>query len=174
MDQILSDQEPWRGDAQRLLMFLYAKKGQRSRAIKQYETFRQILAEELDVTPSSETEELIKAIQAGEIRPAAQKAPIAVQLPDFLKQAALSPGKRRLGFVGRQPELAQLDQYLTTAMAGNGQVAFISGEAGMGKSSLLAEFSRRAQKDHPDLVIASGSCNAFSGTGDPHHPFGKS
>ena len=77
------DQEPWRGDAQRLLMFLYAKKGQRSRAIKQYETFRQILAEELDVTPSSETEELIKAIQAGEIHPLPRKLPLLCNFQIF-------------------------------------------------------------------------------------------
>ncbi len=43
-------------------------------------------------------------------------------------------------FVGRQQELAALQQALERAGAGHGQVVAVVGEAGVGKSRLLYEF----------------------------------
>ena len=74
-------------------------------------------------------------------------------------------------FVRRTHELDQLDDYLVEAFAGNGQIAFITGGAGRGKTSLLAEFARRAQKTHNDLIVANGNGNFFAGSGDPFLPF---
>ena len=74
-------------------------------------------------------------------------------------------------FVMRDAELAGLQTQLMQALAGKTQVIFVTGEAGSGKSSLLHEFARRAQQRHPQLVVAGGSCNAFSGAGDPYLPF---
>ena len=45
----------------------------------------------------------------------------------------------RSGFVGRRPELETLRGLLDRAVAGEGQVALIEGEAGIGKTRLLAE-----------------------------------
>jgi predicted ATPase len=50
-------------------------------------------------------------------------------------------------------------------------VAFVTGEVGSGKTSLVHEFVRRIQQAHPDLVVASGNCNAHTGLGDPYLPF---
>jgi predicted ATPase len=47
----------------------------------------------------------------------------------------------------------------------------VTGEAGSGKTALIQEFSSRAQAAHPDLVIARGDCNAYTGIGDPYLPF---
>jgi ABC-type oligopeptide transport system substrate-binding subunit len=74
-------------------------------------------------------------------------------------------------FVARQRELARLDQYLAAAFEGHGQVVFVTGEAGRGKTTLLTEFARRAQKTRSELMVASGNCNAYSGVGDPYLPF---
>lgn len=74
-------------------------------------------------------------------------------------------------FVGRQAELARLTAHLDLALAGKGQVVFIAGEPGSGKTALLNEFARLAQKAHPDLIIAQGSCAAQSGVGEPYLPF---
>jgi predicted ATPase len=46
-------------------------------------------------------------------------------------------------FVGRDRELDQLVGAFERAAAGNGQVVFIAGEAGIGKSRLLVELRRR-------------------------------
>jgi tetratricopeptide (TPR) repeat protein len=74
-------------------------------------------------------------------------------------------------FVARESQLEQLDGYLNSALAGQGQVCFVTGEAGSGKTALVAEFARRSEEAHKDLVIAIGNCNAQSGIGDPYMPF---
>jgi predicted ATPase len=74
-------------------------------------------------------------------------------------------------FVARERELAQLDGFLDLALAGQGRVVFVTGEAGSGKTALMQEFTRRAQEAHADLIVASGNCNAYTGIGDPYLPF---
>ncbi len=92
-------------------------------------------------------------------------------LPGFLAEtAAEAPGQRPV-FVARDQELAQLGKWLDAGLAGKGQVVFVTGEAGSGKTALLQEFSHRAQEANPDLIVASGKCNAHTGIGDPYFPF---
>jgi ABC-type oligopeptide transport system substrate-binding subunit/tetratricopeptide (TPR) repeat protein len=74
-------------------------------------------------------------------------------------------------FVARQRELTQLQTFLDRALAGQGQVAFVTGEAGSGKTALVTEFARRAQDAHPDLLVAIGQGDAQTGVGDPYLPF---
>ncbi len=74
-------------------------------------------------------------------------------------------------FVGRERELACLEGYLNHALAGQGGVVFITGGAGRGKTALLQAFSKQAMDDNPDLLVATGNCNAFTGVGDPYLPF---
>jgi ABC-type oligopeptide transport system substrate-binding subunit len=74
-------------------------------------------------------------------------------------------------FVGREEQLSQLNAFLHQALDGEGQVCFVSGEAGSGKSALVNAFARRAQASHADLVVALGTCNAQTGIGDPYLPF---
>lgn len=66
-------------------------------------------------------------------------------------------------FVGRDRQLDQLDGYLRLALDGQGQIAFIAGEPGAGKTSLVRAFARQAQEAHSDLVVAVGECNAQTG-----------
>ena len=74
-------------------------------------------------------------------------------------------------FVSREHELSRLDNLLSQAMNGNGQVCFVTGEAGVGKTSLTAEFARRAEDRYAELLIAIGDCNSQTGIGDPYLPF---
>jgi len=74
-------------------------------------------------------------------------------------------------FIGRERELAQLQGFLQRSLAGEGQVAFVAGDAGRGKTALVREFTRRAEDAHDDLVAAIGNCNAQTGSGDPYLPF---
>jgi tetratricopeptide (TPR) repeat protein len=90
------------------------------------------------------------------------------QPPSFLEEG--EPVESPV-FVARERELAQLDGYLNTALAGRGRVVFVTGDAGQGKTALVQEFARRAQVAHPELVIAGGNCNAHTGIGDPYLPF---
>jgi tetratricopeptide (TPR) repeat protein len=75
-------------------------------------------------------------------------------------------------FVARESELESLNAALRQApLAGKGGVRFIRGEAGSGKTTLITEFTRRAQRAHAELVVAAGICNAQTGIGDPYLPF---
>jgi transcriptional regulator with XRE-family HTH domain len=75
-------------------------------------------------------------------------------------------------FVAREDELAQLDHFLADVLKDQrGRVVFVNGEAGCGKTALAREFSWRALESYTDLVVAGGSCNAYSGVGDPYLPF---
>lgn len=69
-------------------------------------------------------------------------------------QAAAARGLSRL--VGREGELAELHQALARAAAGHGQVVAVVGEAGVGKSRLVWEFTRSA-RTHGWLVLESVS-----------------
>jgi adenylate cyclase len=74
-------------------------------------------------------------------------------------------------FVARERELERLDRFLGAALAGEGQVCFVSGEAGSGKTALVTEFARRAEARYPELVAAFGQADAQTGIGDPYLPF---
>jgi len=74
-------------------------------------------------------------------------------------------------FVARERELRQLDSFLSRALAGRGQVCFVTGEAGSGKTAMITEFARRAQAQHEDLVAAVGQSDAQTGAGDAYLPF---
>ncbi len=74
-------------------------------------------------------------------------------------------------FVARERELEQLNAFLGSALAGQGQVVFVVGEAGSGKTALVQEFARRVQQARADLIVAGGDCNAHTGIGDPYLPF---
>ncbi len=74
-------------------------------------------------------------------------------------------------FVGRDRELELLEGFLDQALEGRGQVVFLTGGPGRGKTALLDAFARGAMKRHPHLLVASGECSAYTGVGDPYHPF---
>jgi class 3 adenylate cyclase/tetratricopeptide (TPR) repeat protein len=69
-------------------------------------------------------------------------------------QASAARGLTR--FVGRERELQQLGQALDRAGAGHGQAVAVVGEAGLGKSRLVWEFTR-SHRTHGWLVLESGS-----------------
>jgi serine/threonine protein kinase/tetratricopeptide (TPR) repeat protein len=74
-------------------------------------------------------------------------------------------------FVGREPEMRKLDSLLEHATEGTGRVVFITGEPGIGKTSLGDEFLRRTRKQRPALLISRGRCVEQYGTGEAYLPF---
>jgi tetratricopeptide (TPR) repeat protein len=73
--------------------------------------------------------------------------------------------------VGRDTQVDQLDRQLERALRGQAVTCFITGEPGAGKTSLAMEFARRAQVQTPQLLVASGICDAYTGVGDAYLPF---
>ena len=168
--------DPLHEPAHRGLMRLYTLAGQRSAALRQFEECSRLLTAELGSPPSAETRALHQEIQAGHIgplsvesTPASSRPASPTRLPAFLREETAEP--QRPLFVARERELARLHAFLDVACQGNGQVVFVTGEAGAGKSSLLAEFLRQATDRHPDLLAVGGACTALGGLGDPYLPF---
>jgi predicted ATPase/DNA-binding SARP family transcriptional activator len=164
--------DPWDEVAHRQLMRTLALSGQRSAALAQYETCRRLLTQELGVEPDQETTQLCQQISDGKLRPPlplVRPPDVPPEPPPFLHEEAAEV--ERPLFVARERELAQLRGFLDMALAGQGRVVFVTGEAGSGKTALVQEFVRRAQDTHTDLVAASGNCNAHTGMGDPYLPF---
>jgi predicted ATPase/DNA-binding SARP family transcriptional activator len=162
--------EPWQEESHQQLMRLLAFRGQRSAALAQYESCRRVLAEELGVEPAAETTRLYEQIRDGKLPVPSPARRVPVAPPAFLAAAARVEAERPV-FVARERELAQLSWFVERTLVGQGQVAFVTGEAGSGKTALVQEFVRRAQDAHPDLLIASGNGNAHTGIGDPYLPF---
>jgi predicted ATPase/DNA-binding winged helix-turn-helix (wHTH) protein len=70
--------------------------------------------------------------------------------------------------VGRRAALAELGRRLACALGGDRQVVFVTGEAGIGKTSLVDAFLRSAAVR--DLRRAEGQCIQHYGVGEPYLP----
>ena len=125
---------------------------------------------DVDELLSGGTPEVGRAVPPSDVESAAESAMEGP--PPFMTSSSEPSDATDLPpFAGRDAELALLDGWLEEALAGRGRVGFVTGEAGTGKTALVREFTRRAAEAHPDLIVATGQCNAHTGRGDPHHPF---
>jgi predicted ATPase/tRNA A-37 threonylcarbamoyl transferase component Bud32 len=115
-------------------------------------------------------QELLKDLDALEKGTEVRAAEIKPRTPAFLDEEKPVKEERPV-FVARETELEKLTAFLDRSVSGGGQVVFITGEAGSGKTALIQEFARRAQEAFADLIVASGKCNAHTGIGDPYSPF---
>jgi len=134
----------------------------RLKDIRDPEHIRQLVIEGLisEFPPLKSLEMLppVIALDVGEVRP-----------PDFLKEG-VEPAPPPV-FVGRERELRRLQGYLEQAIAGQGGLVFITGGPGRGKTALMQAFARRSMEAYPELLVANGKCNAYTGVGDPYLPF---
>jgi DNA-binding winged helix-turn-helix (wHTH) protein/tetratricopeptide (TPR) repeat protein len=69
-------------------------------------------------------------------------------------------------FIGRRNALARLEQAWRRAAAGQRQLVWVAGDAGVGKSTLLEAFVRGSGA----AAIAQGQCVEQYGTGEPYLP----
>lgn len=71
--------------------------------------------------------------------------------------------------VGREMELKRLDAWLALAARGERQIIFISGESGIGKTTLIEAFLQHAAATQP-LWVAKGQCIEHYGAGEAYLP----
>ncbi len=69
----------------------------------------------------------------------------------------------------RESELARMRQWLEHALAGERQVVFVTGEAGIGKTTLVQAFLEQTA-DVAGIRIARGQCLEHYGAGEPYMP----
>jgi len=130
--------EPWREEAHCDLMRLLARSGDRSAALAQYETCRQMLADELGVEPAEATRALYEQIKANTFpdrsSPTATKPATEVRtLPPPLPAQLTS-------FVGRERELAEIGRLLLDPHC---RLLSVAGPGGMGKTRLALQAAAR-------------------------------
>lgn len=162
--------------AHQMLMRLYALSGRQAAALRQFSECQRILQEELGQEPEAATQALAEAIRKKQLRPVDGGASIHFERPGLIDGDGVAPGQAqptaaRPLFVGREPQLAQLRQALDQTLTGHGQLRLITGEAGAGKSALVAEFIRRAVSTQAKLIVAVGMGDAQTGSVDPYLPF---
>ena len=134
--------DPTRESAHRELMRLYAARGERAQAVRQYEELRSVLATELQTAPDPVTEAFYRELRAGVKAGTGESAAVPNLAPLPLAVHAHIAGP----LVGRAAESRALESALDSAAGGNGRTVLLTGEAGVGKTRLLAEIASRARQ----------------------------
>ncbi|HKE59445.1 MAG TPA: AAA family ATPase, partial [Pyrinomonadaceae bacterium] len=83
--------------------------------------------------------------------------------------SAPSPPPTDLSILGREEALAQMMAWLDKSIAAQTQVVFVTGEAGIGKTSLVEAFLLQARQLQ-DIWIARGQCLEQYGAGEAYLP----
>jgi DNA-binding SARP family transcriptional activator len=137
--RLLAD-DPWREDVLRTLIRLRHEAGDRTGALQEYERFVRVLRDELGTEPMAETRAAYAAIvQDAAPDDASARAPF-----DAAREGA-GAAFTALPFVGRGAELAALRERWDAAVAGQGGLVLVGGEAGIGKTRLVREFAAHCE-----------------------------
>ena len=130
--------EPLRESAHLCLMAAHAAGGNRAAALRAYEGCRRLLAEELGVRPSEQTEAAYVRLLGTE--PGPQAVPAADRAkPD---EAGTSLPLALTALVGRERELDEVGRLLRTT-----RLLTVTGSGGVGKSRLALEVARTHDAD---------------------------
>lgn len=144
----LIEAEPYRESGYVLLMEALAARGNVAEAMRVFDSLRTLLRDELGTTPSGEA----IAVHERLLRPRAPHGDLEAQPsgpsgPSIPLPAELRHRAQGL-VIGREHELAQLEELwqLASGQEGSGQLVFLAGDAGIGKTTLTADVARRVHE----------------------------
>src|SRR5215470_5143345 len=89
--------------------------------------------------------------------------------PDLCCTRPTGPAHSAPLVVGREVECAHLHAWLEQARHGTRQVGFITGETGIGKTTVVDAFLAQVASE-PGLLLARGQCIDHYGAGEPYLP----
>ena len=158
--------------SQRMLA-LY-RSGRQADALRVFQDLRSILVAELGIEPGHDVSWMEHAIlthdpaldfpvppEAGPAAPVeAEQVPVLV--PEYRVRVPTSPNEGPL--IGREREWSQFQDWWTAVRRGDGRFLLVEGDAGIGKTRLVAELARAAEGD--GALVLWGRCDE-----DPVAPF---
>jgi DNA-binding SARP family transcriptional activator len=147
------DVEPLAEMAHRELIRLLALDGDRPAALAAARAMSERLRSELGIPPSAATRALVEDVRRGRIARPAAAAVAAPTLPAALA-AAEHPE-------GRGPALGRLEQAWTDALSGTRRFALVTGEPGIGKTTLAGELARRAHAQGGAVLLGRSDEHAL-------------
>jgi DNA-binding SARP family transcriptional activator/pimeloyl-ACP methyl ester carboxylesterase/predicted ATPase len=149
------------------LLALY-RSGRQAEALAAYQAYRKRLDDELGIEPSQRLRDLERRIlqqdpslDAEAVAP--EKATVRLAVPADGAGADTAP------IIGREREVSELRALLLQASDGHRRLVFVTGEAGIGKTSLVDAFLRAAPESGNGFV-ARGQCIEHRGAGEPYLP----
>jgi DNA-binding SARP family transcriptional activator len=141
----LVQEHPLRERLRAQQMLALYRSGRQAEALAAYQDGRRALVDELGIEPGRELRELHQTILRQD--PALELERRAPATADVHAGA---------GFVGREPELAELASGLDDAFAGRGRLFLLHGDPGIGKSRLADELIGRAKACGAGVLV--GRC----------------
>lgn len=153
--------DPHREESHLLVVRAHLGRGDRIGALDAYERLRRMLAEEFGLTPSVAAEALAHEALGREpdgVRPAVDAS--AAPLPAVLERSRGTP------LLGRDTELDHLARSLRRG-ARSCRVALVAGDAGIGKSRLVAELAHRLHSE--GRIVLLGGCETAAN--EPYGPW---
>jgi DNA-binding SARP family transcriptional activator len=155
LDRIVQS-DPLDEEALRLLIAALGDLGRRAEAVRRFQQFAERLKDEMDLSPSQETLDVVAALRAREAQSAAPQAagPETTTRPLPIVPRYPSPPVGRL--VGREEELGRILWVLPPIHTVAPRLVMVEGEPGLGKTRLLAEVAERARQAGL-LTLAGGS-----------------
>jgi DNA-binding SARP family transcriptional activator len=158
-------QYPYRDRSRGLLTRALALAGRQADALRAFQTYRSLLVEEFGTEPSPEVVRIERRVATGwNGVDAASGASAAVGAVDIPLPASLA---HRVAFVGRSAEQEVLRTELALVTESGLRCIVVGGEAGMGKTTLLAEFANSVASSATATVLY-GRCDE---TSVPLEPF---
>lgn len=162
--------EPWSEMGHRQIMVLLASKGQNTQALLQYETCRQVLADEFGMEPAPETVQLYQEIKTGQFtrksgfelcgysenKEPHQEPATANPFPWQAQSVDWGDAPAPDFFYGREAETQQLRRWLVDDRC---QMIAVLGMGGMGKTTLTAHVVRAIAAQF-DVVLWRSLLNA--------------
>jgi len=135
---------PLQEDACQQVMSCHFQSGDRTAALRVYETYRTMLAKELEMEPGPEIVTLAERIRS--------TFPSRRLLQPALRAPFPVPTLREWPFVGRVDEYMQLAGSYALVEYHQPRVVILEGETGIGKTRLALEFLRWAEAQGADIL----------------------